>query len=61
MCRILGIFDKGNMVPDIDSWPIIPIFDPQAALRRLWKVDSWHPKPHSKHLTLTAWLILFFV
>ena len=61
MCKILGLPNEGDELPDTNSWSIVPRFDPQAILKRLCKVDSWHPKPHSKHITLTTKIILLFV
>ena len=61
LCRILGIKDEDAEVYDTNSWPILPNFDPQQCLKKLYKPGSWHPKPKSKELTLHARLLLLFV
>ena len=40
MCRILGVPNEVDVVPDINSWLVVPNFDPQITLRRLCKADS---------------------
>ena len=61
MCKILGVNDEGAEVYDSNNWPNLSNFDAQAALKRLCKPGSWHPKPKSKDLTLQVRLILLFV
>ena len=43
--RILSVNDEGDEVFDINSWPIVENFNPQAILRRLCKPNSLNFKP----------------
>ena len=61
MCHLLGAHDEGDEVYDSNSWPILPNFNPQQALRRLCKPNTLSLKPKSKDLTLEARLVLLFV
>ena len=61
MCRILGVNNDGDEIYDSNNCPILPNFNAQATLKRLYKLDSWHPKPKSENLTLQSRLPLIFV